>query len=95
MVANDINLEVEQVYLVLGLEDGDLAGLPLQLNFSLLQQLDLSLSGNPVAFDLFGLSGDRLELVLHLLLLLPNLLQLQAQLAAQLLVLGHLLLFLL
>ena len=95
VVTDDIYLEVEQVYLVLGFEDGDLSGLFNQLHLSLLQLLDLSLCSNPVAFDLLSLPADRLKLILNQLLLLPNLLQLQAQLATQLLVLGHFLLFLL
>ena len=95
VVPDDIYLKVKQVDLVLGLENGDLAGFSLQLHLSLLQLLDLSLGSKPVVFDLLSLAADRLKLVLNHLLLRHNLLQLQAQLAAQLLVLGHLFLFLL
>ena len=95
VIANDINPEIKQVYLVLGLEDRDLPSSILQFNFRRLQLLDLSLSIDPIVLDRFCLTADRLELILHLPLLCRDIFQLQAQLAAQMLMLVDFFLFLL
>ena len=94
VVAHHLNLEVKQVDLVLGLQNGHLAGLALQLYLRRFQLLDLTLSGHPAILDLFCLSGDRFQFLLDLALLHLNLFQLETQLTRQHLVLVDFLFFL-
>ena len=69
VIADDINLKVQQVNLVLRLEHGDLLRSTCQLLLRLLQLLDLTLGSHPVALDFLRLPRHRLELLLDLPLL--------------------------
>lgn len=94
VVTHHLDLEVKQVDLVLGLENGHLARLALQLHLRRFQLLDLTLSDHPAILDFFCLVGDRFELLLDLALLHLYLFQLNAQLTCQHLMLVHFLFFL-